>query len=203
MQDLKIDGMGTIPGGVFGLVKIDGMAKCTGEMKADTLDIDGMFTCRGDITAGVLDCDGMATVTGNIHAQSISIEGMLTIKGGTRLESGSIKCEGMIKIDGEVSADNIDAEGFIMAGEIVGDSIRIRSFPHRSLFFLFRPSRSRISLIEATEVDLRGVVADTVNGKDVRIGPGCRIENLDCSGTLTIHAGARVGRITGEYRQGN
>ena len=53
--------------------------------------------------------------------------------------------------------------------------------------------------VEAGE--LRGVTAGTVNGQDVRIGPYCRIGNLDCNGTLYVDPKAEVKNLTGNYTQ--
>jgi hypothetical protein len=38
-----------------------------------------------------------------------------------------------------------------------------------------------------------------VNGKDVRIGRGCRVDSVDCSGTLWISPGAKVRNVSGNY----
>jgi len=195
MQDLKIEGIGTIAGSEYGNVLTDGVVTCNGDLKADMIRTDGIFTCKGSIVAERLDCDGMATVRGNIQAKKVCIDGMLTVSDGTKIEATEILCDGLIKLNGQISADRIDADGNIDALEIVGDRISIQSH-YRKWFF---PCRSRIELIEATTVDLRGVEAKAVNGKDVTIGNGCRVESIDCSGTLRVARDARVGTVTGQY----
>lgn len=199
MQNITIDGIGTIQGGEYGNIEIDGIGKCTGDLTAESLSIDGKFKGSGSIRAGLLECNGLATFRGNIHADKIRIDGLVSVTGGTKVEASEIACDGLLTIEGEVSADLIEADGSISANEIVGDRIVIRS--HFRRFFM--PKRSRISLIEATTVDLRGVVAQTVNGKDVSIGPDCHIENLDCSGSLYVSPRARVFHITGNYTMRN
>jgi hypothetical protein len=59
--------------------------------------------------------------------------------------------------------------------------------------------KSDVKLIEATTIDLSGVSAETVNGKDIIIGPNCKIDHIDCSGTLSIDRSSSVGNITGDY----
>jgi cytoskeletal protein CcmA (bactofilin family) len=198
MENLKIDGMGTVTGGEYGNVSIDGMGKCTGDLSAETVSIDGMFRCSGKLTAKKLHCDGMATFFGDIKAENVEIDGMITVAGESRMEAAEIVCDGYIKLGGEISADVIKADGYISAREITGDNIYIHSRGHR-FFGLFHRPHSHIELIEATTVELRGVVAQTVNGRDVTINSGCTIENLDCSGTLYISSGSRVRNISGNF----
>ena len=197
MRDLTIDGMSKIDGGEYGMLKVDGRATCSGNLSAETATVDGMFTGEGDVSVGALKCDGMAKIRGNVKAGKLEVDGMLKV-GGSKLEADEISCDGMIKIRGEISADVIKADGCIDAEEITGDSIFVRSHGH---FFrpFFHHAKSRIKLIESTTVELRGVVADSVNGKDVRIGRGCHINSVDCSGTLMISPWARVGTVTGDY----
>jgi len=198
MRDLTIEGIATIKGGEYGLLSVDGIGKCTGDIQAETLLVDGVFRCLGSIKAGSMSCDGLSQIHGNIQAEKISIDGLMKVTGGTKIEATQITCDGMIRLAGEISADRIDSDGFISADEIVGDSIHIRS--RRNHFWeFFRPYQSKIKLIEATEIELRGVVAQTVNGTNVTIQSGCVIENLDCSGTLFIASGAQVRNLTGSY----
>jgi len=198
MRDFTIDGVASIKGGEFGLLSVDGVGKCTGDIQAETLLVDGVFRCFGSIKAGLMRCDGMAQIHGDIKADTISIDGMMKVSGGTKIEATEITCEGMIELSGEISADRIDSDGFISADEIVGDSINIRS--RRNHFWdFFRPHHSHIKLIEATDIELRGVVAQTVNGTNVIIRSGCTIENLDCSGMLFIDPSSQVRNLTGSF----
>ena len=198
MRDLNIEGVATIKGGEYGLLSVEGIGKCIGDIQAETLLVDGVFRCHGSIKAGSMSCDGLSQIHGNIQAEKISIDGLMRVTGGTKIEATEITCDGMISLSGEISADRIESDGFISADEIVGVSIHIRS--RRNHFWeFFRSRQSRIKLIEATDIDLRGVLAQTVNGTNVVIRSGCVIENLDCSGTLFIDHGAQVRNLTGSY----
>ena len=198
MKDLKFDGVGAIASGDYGSISIDGIGKCKGDLKAERLKVDGIFRCLGAVRAGRFECDGIAKIAGNVQAGEIDIDGILEIRGGTKLEATTIDCDGIIRIDGEISADRIVADGIVRAREIVGENIRIRSPRYWPLFFLSR-KRSRIPLIEATTIDLAGVTAVAVNGRDITIGPRCRIDRVDCSGTLVLAKGARVREISGDH----
>lgn len=199
MQTIRIDGVASFDAGTYTKVKVDGIGKCDGDLKAEKIDIDGMLRCKGRVTADFLECDGTAKIHGDIRAGEIDVNGFLTVaKEGTRIEAKKIYCDGMIKVKSEVSADEVEVNGYISAEEIVGDSIKIHSPSHR-LFNLFGLAKSRIRLIEATHVAVKGVVAENVNGKEVSIGPGSVIENVDCTGILRIADSARVKNIHGKF----
>ncbi len=200
MQDFHIEGLGNIKGGEFNNIKVEGVGNCSGDIKADIVRVEGVFNCKGRLDANMLDCEGVADFQSDIRAKKIVVEGVLTTKKDRRIEAEEIICEGVIKGGGEVSADVIRAEGCIQADEIVGDNIYINSgYRPRFLARMFRRWRSDVRLIEATRIELRGVKAVSVNGKDVTIGPDCMIESIDCNGTLYIDRSSYVGKITGEY----
>ncbi|HKL86270.1 MAG TPA: hypothetical protein VJ861_08070 [Treponemataceae bacterium] len=198
MENVKIDGVASFKGGEYGILTIDGKATCSGNISAETMNVDGIFKCSGEIQAGLLICDGVARVNGNVKAKKIIIDGILKIDGGNKLVAEEIDCDGLIKIDGEISADIIKIDGFIEAGEITGDSVFIRS-PKSFFLSLFKSKRSKIRLIEATNVEIQGLRAQEVNGKDIRIECGCIIDSVDCSGTLWISPKAEVKNLSGNF----
>ncbi len=196
MNDITLDGVASLNGGEYKKVKVNGVGTCQGKLKAQIVDVDGVFTCHGSLDTGMLDCDGVATFHAPVKAGKIDVSGTLTVK-GSKIEASEIYCDGLIKVAGELSADIIEADGCIHAKEVVGDNIRIRSRISRIVNFF--SGHSNIDLIEATDINLRGVYATSVNGKNIRIGPKCKIDTVDCSGHLSIHPNASVGTITGNY----
>lgn len=199
MHDFIMDGVSRMAGGEFDKFTMDGVGTCTGDIKAQRMQIDGVFTCEGRVETGLLDCDGVAKFKSDIIAKKVHIDGVVSVKNGTKIESDEIFCDGVIEVDGEVSADVIHVDGFIDAKEIVGDKISIFSRSRNFITNFFVRKCSKVELIEATTVELAGVKSRTVNGKDIIIGPHCKIENLDCSGTLFVHPSATVTNITGNY----
>ncbi|MDE6107188.1 MAG: polymer-forming cytoskeletal protein, partial [Oscillospiraceae bacterium] len=195
---------------IDGAVKVDGVARVEGDLEVDgVLDVDGeMLEC------GRVECDGALKVKGNITAKTMEVDGSLSAKGD--IAADEIEVDGVLKVGGQVSADKVHVEGCISASEIVGDEVVIWN-QHRNTGFTITvgestiirmgstvfnngsTTSSRLGLIEATTIALAGVEADTVNGTDVTIGPGCVINHLDCNGILRIDPAARVGNITGEY----
>lgn len=214
MQNISLEGIGKIQGGVYDSIKIDGIGSCEGDLKAEIVIIDGTFTCTGDLEVGVLNCDGMATFEGTVRARTIDADGMITIEGtvragtldvegmltinGETLEAEKILCDGSIHVHNEISADLVEADGFIFAHSIVGEKVVIKSQANRVAGF-FTKNFGTVQLIEATTVEVRGVKAHTINGHDITIGPNCKIDTVDCSGTLYISNRATVGTVTGNY----
>jgi cytoskeletal protein CcmA (bactofilin family) len=199
MQDFSLEGVGKINGGEYHNLNVGGVGTCTGDLKVDDIRVEGVLNCSGSLEAGYFSCEGVADFKSDIRAKKIDIEGVLNSKGG-KIEADEIYCEGVIKARGEISAEVLRAEGCINASEIVGDRIIISYYRTWSNFIrLFRKERSHINMIEATSIELSGVTADTVNGKDIVIGPDCIINNLDCSGTLSIDKSSVVKNITGTY----
>jgi cytoskeletal protein CcmA (bactofilin family) len=200
MHDFNMEGIGKIGGGEFNTITISGVGTCSNDIKAENIRVEGVFNCSGAVDAGALYCKGVADFKSNIRAKKINVEGVLNEKNGTKIEAEEIICDGVIKTGGEISADVLRADGCIEASEIVGDQIKINTHYLTSHFFkLFTRKHSDIGLIEATTINLSGVNADNVNGKDITIGPECNIDNIDCSGTLYIDKTSYVKNITGDY----
>lgn len=200
MDVFKMEGVGKINGGEFQSLKVEGVGTCPSNIKAENLEIEGVFNCSGDVDAGYLYCEGVANFKANIRAKKLVVEGVFNSKGGSKIEAEEIICEGVIKTSGEILADRITAEGCIAAKEIYGDDIRINSKYHANrVINFFNREKSEVNLIEATTIELCGVTADVINGKDITIGPNCKIEKIDCSGTLFVDRSAIVRTITGEY----
>ena len=207
MTGSKIEGVGTITGGVFSELRIDGVCTVEGDLEAESLRINGVCTCKGDIEAKNFDCDGVLTIQGNLRAGKAEIDGVVTVN-GSKVEADLIDCDGILSVNGEISADVIDADGKINAREIVGDRITIRSYWKNNLLkVLFKLGEktnmkfSSIDLIEGTTVELRGVRAESVSGQDVHIGKNCEIGRVDASGELKIHSSAEVDEIVKQDKE--
>lgn len=200
-ERVKISGSGrgcaALDAGEMG---VSGSFRCDGALACASLRVSGSLKCAGPFHGGAVSCSGSMEAGGDVAVSRLDVSGVFTVKEGTKIEADEIHCSGSIKIDGQISADKVVARGFVEAREVVGDSVSIRSqLTHAYLAVLFPKLSSRVGLIEATTVELRGVTAETVNGRDVTIGPGCTIERLDCSGTLSIDPTASITTITGSY----
>ena len=200
MKGLNMEGLGRINGGEYDSIKLEGVSSCSDNIKADHIQVKGVFTCSGEVNAGILDCGGVSDFKANVRAKKVIVEGVFNMKDGTKLEAEEIICEGVIKTGGEIYADILRADGCVSAKDIYGDQIRIEThYPVNRIKNLFNVPKSDIRLIEATTINVSGVTADIVNGRDITIGPKCKIDSIDCSGTLFIDNSSTVNKITGDY----
>ena len=200
MNDFNMGGVGKFNGGTYDSIVLEGVSSCSDNIKAENMRIKGVFTCSGSVEAGILDCGGVSDFKADIRAKKLIVEGVFNTKDGVKIEAAEITCDGVIKTSGEIYADVLTADGCVAAKEVYGDRITIHThYPVNKIMKFFHRSKSEIGLIEATTIDISGVSADTVNGKDITIGPNCRVESVDCSGTLFIDGSSVVNNITGEY----
>lgn len=194
-------------------MEVNGAVRVTGTARVEDLEVDGAVTVEGEtLECGHLEVDGAVKVKGSVTARTIEVDGIVNAKGD--ISADEIEVDGALKADGQVSADKVHVEGCISASEVVGDEVIIWDQQQGGGFTLNvgratvisightgfnSKNTSKVGLIEATTVALACVEADTVNGTDVTIGPGCVIGHLDCNGILRLDPSARVGEITGEY----
>ena len=197
-----VEGVMVFGGGEFDALRVKGICTSEGPIQAGRLDVNGVFTAQGNVHADDFICEGIVTIEGNLRVKKANIEGVTTVQ-GDKVEADRIRCGGVLTVGNQLSADLIEADGFINAREIVGDRIYIRSYRRGGIFNVLTKVReaftdldySKIDLIEATTIELRGVRAKSVNGQDIKIGPYCVIDRVDCSGLLEIDPGAKVGEV--------
>jgi len=202
MKNFNLDGLGRINGGEYENINLTGVSSCSDDIKADNIHVEGVFTCSGKVEAGVLSCEGVSDFKANIRVNKLVVEGVFNAKDGMKIEAEEIVCNGVIKSGGEIYADVIRADGCISAREVYGDDIMIHThYPINRIIKIFNTAKSDIKLIEATTIDISGVTADTLNGKDITIGPNCKVGSVDCSGNLFIDSTSTVNNITGTYNR--
>lgn len=199
----RIDGVMSFPGGIYENLDINGVATAEGPLEALSLDISGVFDGRSDVTTNTLKTTGVVTINNNLRVTSANIDGVVTVH-GPAVEAERIICDGILTASGRVSAKEIDAQGYINAREIVGESISIQSHT-RSFFYKIwtnlkeavgSQDYSKVDLIDANTVTLRGVHAGTVRGRVVSIGPGCRVDRVSALESLHIDPDAVVTEVS-------
>lgn len=211
MRVEQIQGIGSIYGGEYEQIKIEGVSKCKGDIKAEIVDIEGVFKSKGRVRAKEFYCEGVGEFEKNIKAGKVNVEGIIRMRGNAKLEADEIKCDGVLIGNAEICADLIDVDGCIQATEVTGDNIKIistkKSFVNKIPFdlskifgehwFTNKQQNSVVDLVEATTIELQGVKAKNVNGENITIGMNCDIDSVDCTGTLYLHPSSRIGVITG------
>jgi hypothetical protein len=205
MNNYSIEGIGNINGGQFMELRVEGVGTNKGDIKADRIAVEGVFKSTGYLEANLFDCEGVCDIYGNIRVKKINIEGVINMKNNQKMEAEMLYCEGYLTSGGDLYVDSLKATGCIKVKGIYGDNIDINSFgktinQFKKIFvinILKKSCLSKVTTIEATTICLSGVNADTINGHDIIIGPGCVINTIDCTGTLKIHESSKVEHILG------
>jgi cytoskeletal protein CcmA (bactofilin family) len=204
----RIEGIGSIRGGEYDRVEIEGVGTIKGDIKASYMYIDGVCRCQGMIESDDFICEGVANLTKPIRAKNIRIDGVVN-QGKAKIEADDILCDGVLISNGEISADRILVDGNISTPEMYGDHIKIINSIKTNLnikipniFGIFGGRKqisqySCVDIIEATKLELQGVKSQSVSGNTIFIGPDCEIDQVECDGILKIHPKARVNNISG------
>ncbi|WP_312368970.1 hypothetical protein [Lachnoclostridium sp.] len=206
MKDFSIQGLGSISGGEFQRLTVEGMGTNHGDIIAEYLSIEGVFKSTGNVNAGEIQCEGVADFFGNLRCKKMIMEGAINLKADSKLEAEDIVGEGCINTKADINVVRIKMHGCVNAKSIHGDQIEIESkvegystfkkFLHK--INLSESSKaSTIELIKAANIVITGVYAKEVIGHDIIIGPYCEVEKVDCTGTLKVHETAKVGTIVG------
>ena len=199
-MNIKIDGIGKIKEGSYDSVSIDGVGDAGGNIETKELYINGVFGCSHSIKANSIHCDGVANLSGRISAKQVHIDGVLNCSERALLEAEEFYCDGVVNTKCEVNAERIVVDGCINAKELFGNTIKISSVVKGMNLLEFIPflyskkAASKVDVIEATKVSLRGVKAKRVCGHEVIIAEACEIDFVDCTGTLHIHPESRVNK---------
>lgn len=214
MNDFKISGSGQMIGGEYGNVRISGSCKITGDIMCESIHAsgstksDGNIVCKGDMQVSG------AFAGGNVTADGIKISGgskFGNVKGGNVKISGAVKASaveadnacisGSVKIDGLLNAENIyiecdDSEiGSIGCTEL---EVNLHGESGKALFGIIKTKHCRALKTDVIEGDKIGICyteANTVRGKDVVIGKGCKIGRVEYTGTCSVDADAEVGEL--------
>ncbi len=166
-RDLSISGSGTVGGHciVRHEIKISGSFRCDGDLKADQLRLGGTVRAA------------------NMEAEEARV-------------AGAITCPGLLNAEiVEIKIDNADSHIGSIGGTVICIGRKVHNATEKHLFFRRsgRHGQAQITdAIEGEEITLDHVTAPTVIGRTVRIGPGCRIGEVQYSESLDIAPDATV-----------
>lgn len=147
--------------------------------KADRLRFSGSVSLNGDAEA-----DGLAEICGKAE-----IGGLLNAE---KIEIHTGRDEGMVRIGSMGGTDIIVRE----------DRERVSSISFGKFFLSINSRKDALppeknvlitSSIEGDTIDLEGVKADVVRGKDVTLRAGCTVARVEYSNSIKIENGAEVG----------
>ncbi len=178
-----------------GKLKITGDGRF-GTIAADEISVSGSIEFRNAATVGVLDIMGEVKAYNGIKAKRIKVRGSIEDK--KAIETECFECYGGMDVN-TLNAENISIKlyGQNAAKEMVGSSINVIYPIYRKvllgLFFFKRNWASmEADTIEADRIYLERTTAASVKGKEVNIGPGCKIKYLEYKDKITIDKSSTV-----------
>jgi len=199
-EELRISGSGKVSGRTeAGQITVSGSARFDGDVVAEEIRVSGSTRVDGGVETKELTCSGSFRAGGHVSAEYLKATGSLGVGGDA--EADIFRASGGFDIDGLLSADKIEIHigGRCRAREIGGERIEVRRAGGSLLAGLVRilgvgagVSRLETTLIEADQIVLEDTTADVVRGKEVEIGPGCRIGTVEYSEALKVHEDAEV-----------
>ncbi len=203
-------GSGELHGRVeAGSLLVIGSGEIDADLIAGRVKALGVLEVGGNMKAERLSVMGVCEVGGRMHAERLSSYGVL--EAGS-VETGSFVARGAVEIEGLLSADSVELHLGGSGGhaeEIGGGRIEVwrSNFGKRSPILKALTAlliinigvagsrrRFRAVSIEGDDVSLENTWAETVRGTRVRIGRGCRIDEVEYEETLVVHRKALVGK---------
>lgn len=117
-SDVKVVGKGTILGGEYDNITIDGAGKIEGHVDAkETIKVLGTCKSKGSVRAKKIDLDGIAHFYGDLDSDILQIDG--TLKCDQDMVSDEIKVKGSLSCQGDIKANSIKVSGMFKSGKEV------------------------------------------------------------------------------------
>lgn len=197
-SDLSISGSGHVYGDLRCRegFRVSGSGRVDGNISSGDITVSGSCHIGGDAQADSCSVSG-SLHTGSVRCNGLHISGALTAVQDVTAENAVVR--GAIHSGGLINADKLDVEfsGSCDADSIGGSNLRIKKSGIVFNFFskLFHRDAYCFTVknsIEGDTVHLEHVVADTVVGRDVVIGDGCRIRHVIYRDHIDISENASV-----------
>lgn len=213
MRDCTIDGIGSLWGGKYGNVNVDGIGKVRGEIECDAFTVDGLLKGKGKLTVKELfSVDGIARMFRSVKAGQVKVDGILKLRRSS-LTCENLNCDGITVCTRDINSDYVTVDGLISTRGIYGDSVEIKTDPDcvknnsgakvikagrifSYMYFGRRVSahRSVCDTIECTRLVADGLECKTVRANTVELTK-CKIKTLYCTGLCHIDASCEIENI--------
>jgi cytoskeletal protein CcmA (bactofilin family) len=206
-EELTMSGAGRVSGRCEVVrLSVSGTGKFESAVIADEMKVSGVARVEGSVKIKELKCSGTFRSAEGISAEYVRVSGQLHVGGD--LEAEIFRASGGFDVQGLLSADRIEIHpgGRCRAEEIGGARIDIRRYGSRDhaklLDSLLRALSSswggevHAKLIEGDEIYLENTRAEVVRGKEIQIGPNCKIGRVEYSTSLKVHEDSEVGTQT-------
>lgn len=172
----------------------------------DKLHIEGVFTAKGPIRANLVTGEGVLKFSA-LSAETLTLEGVTKVTG--LLEAGACHSEGVLKAGAIIISGNLSSDGVINSTMLQADSATLihnskkettRPFASIHAFFTGKDIQdgksAHIRDIEANTLVMEDYSVQKIIGKDIVIGKGCIVEQVTADTKLRIHKTATVKDLT-------
>lgn len=140
--DVKLNGDGSMSGGAYGNVTINGVGSVNGDLDCIEYKVNGAGTANGRVAATEITIIGTGTFNGEVQAGTMTVNGDASIRDGAGI--GQLVVKGNASIGGGVAAHDIVLRGFLRAA---GD-VQTERFSGEGAF-------SVGGLLSADEIDIK------------------------------------------------
>ena len=185
MGEYRCEGIGSVNGGTY-----------------DRLHVEGVFTAKGPVKANLVTGEGVMNFSA-LCAESLNLEGVTNVKG--TMEAGSCNMEGVLKADRITIKEHFYADGvvgtdFLNAGSATllfnSKKCSPRPFAKIRAFFsgkdIMDEKNAKIREIEASTLVIEDYSVQKITGQDITIGRGCIIDAVQADTRLRVHKTAQV-----------
>ncbi len=200
---LSIVGESSLPGGIYGQVKVVGTLFLSGKLESQELKVVGTLDSEDDIFCSGMNVLGTAklrnlkvrnylhvvgtTTVQEINAEKVSVSGELTAE--DKIECGHLEVKGLVRAGNFLGADTLSIKSRYTSRvkDAGGKEIRVRGrlFSKKIVF--------SAGTVEFDTIDIENTKASVVRGKHVTLGKNCSVDLVEYSDTLERHPGARIG----------
>ena len=215
MKRERIGGIGSVSGGEYDSIRIDGIGKLKGRIKANQISASGMSRSKGEIEASLLNINGIHKAKRTIKVREAAINGVLRLKTAS-LHADKINCTGCLYCGRELSADQISIQGIFSISHIYGDTVRLvsdetahlpigrKSRLFCRLLFGFRipDGASRADYVECTELVASNTKFKTIHAGSVTLSQNCEVDKIYCDGPVTADSTCTIGKIISSQSKG-
>ena len=185
LQDVKMAGSGTISGGQYNKVSIAGSASSSGDIIAEIIKVAGSATFNGEVEAKEVSIAGSTKFMNSVKGEKVKIAGSTKIIGNLTCEEAKI--DGHVTIQGECNVGTLQYAGeSSQFNNIYGENICIETKKHKKV---------TVNEIEATNIELKSVVAKRVSGEKVKITGRCVIDVIEFKDSLQLSKKVEVKQI--------
>ena len=112
--DVKINGDGSLSGGAYGAVTINGAGTVNGDIDCTEYRINGAGTHNGRLLAQTVTVNGTGSFNGELQANAVTVNGDMSVRDGAGV--GQLTIKGNASFGGSIASHDVVVRGFLKTG---------------------------------------------------------------------------------------